>query len=302
MPEKPKLDDPKKGTVPSKAPAKTGVAEERDLGVGFKSGEPLIIHELNKNPLQISGLFKGTTYSPVPPNSPLYANIAGWNAFQNFLLAKGVVKDKKYNAGEKKAITDQWIKEFNSGEFTINGKVFDHVKKFPQNKLTVKQIYLAQEYHKKVDPIVKVDGWVGSQTSQLRYPEAQGFYIWDGNEEKKTGNKTLPLIKKDAYIPIIWGNKQFILKVENQVENYYKTDGSFSLPKDRNSWILYTPDKFPDIKFAIDPLPKEWYIINQSTEPNKSASAVNNITAQTNKVKENLKSQTNVVSNILNKK
>lgn len=296
MANKPKLDDLKKDIIPSKAPAKTNI-------FGEKSGVNLIESvKLNINPLQIPGLFVGEKYTPAPSNSPLYANSGGWNAFQSFLVAKGIVKNPTNNSDENKKLIDELIAEFNSGEATVNGKVFDHIKKFPQNKITTQQIILAQTYHKITDAKVQIDGWVGSQTSQLRYPVAQGFYIWDGNEEKKTGNKTLPLIKKDVYIPIVWGNKRFILKVENQVENYYKTDGSFSLPQDRNNWILYTPDKFPDIKFAIDPLPKEWYIIDQSTEPNKSASAVNVITAQTNKVKENLKSQTNVVSNILNKK
>lgn len=301
MAEIPKLADPKKGK------SSTETSSERDLLIGFTSEVPLIVKELNKNPLQISGLFKGTTFSEVPPSSPLYANSAGWNAFQSFLLAKGVVGKKEFNA-KKEALTKQWIEEFNSGESVINGKVFDHVKKFPQNVITIKQVILAQQYHKKVDPNIQVDeGWVGSQTSQLRYPDMYSYYVWDINEEKRTGSKNLPLITTGAYIPIIWGNKRFIVKVEEQVENYYKSKGKSSLPLNRENWLLYSEDKFPNIKLASETpagsiTPALWYTIDQQTEPNKSSLEVNSKTEQQNKIKENFKSQTKITSNILAKK
>jgi len=301
MAEIPKLVDPKKGK------SSTETSSERDLLIGFTSEVPLIVKELNTNPLQISGLFNGTKYNPVPPDSPLYANRGGWNAFQNFLLAKGVVGEAKYNAEEKKAIAKQWVKEFNSGEFVINGKVFDHVKKFPQNIITIQQIEFAQKYHKKIDPNIQVDGWVGSQTSQLKYPTALAIYEYDKKEGERFGlsdiNNNIPSIKKDAYIPIFFGSKLFILKVEDQLDFVYKQNKT-GQGNNFNKMIYYEKDKFPDIKFAFSSgqPPPSWYTYDQITQPNQSASIVNSKTEQQNKIKENFKSQTKITSNILAKK
>lgn len=293
MPEIPKLDNLKDKAL-SKVPKKTNIFGEIS---GVNLTESI---KLNTNPLQISGLFIGEKYVGVPSTSPLYSNFGGWNAFQNFLTSKGAVKDPTNNSEENKKLADELIAEFNAGEYVI---------KFPFNKITDKHIIFAQTYHKINDPKVQIDGWVGSQTSQLRYPTETWYYEWDTKEQQRTknkntpdGNKNLPIIKKDAYIPVIWGNKRFVIKVEDQVENYYKT-GGINNNEMRSKYILYTEDKFPDIKFAFSSglPPKEWYTVGQSTEPNKSASQLNVITAQTNKIKENFKTQTKVVSNILSK-
>jgi hypothetical protein len=303
MAELPKLDDPKK-QLPNKPPKNTNV-------FGEISGVNLVKSvNLNTNPLQIPGFFSGEKFIGTNPNSPLYPNTSGWNAFQKFLLAKGVVQDPTNNSDENKKFVNLLIKEFNSGEAIIDGKPFDFTKKFPENKITIQHINLSQTYHKKNDPKVQIDGWVGSQTSQLKYPTFQGFYDWDLEEQRKTksssnpnGNTTLPNIKTDAYIPIIWGNKRFITKVEDQVKNYYETNGISTLPS-RTKFILYDEEKFPDIKFAAGSsvFPREWYTIGRSTEPNKSSLVINSKTEQQNKIKENLKSQTKISSDVLAKK
>lgn len=303
MAEIPKLDN-LKDKVPSKAPEKTNI-------FGEKSGVNLIESvKLNINPLQIPGYFINNKYINVSTDSPLYSNVGGWNAFQNFLVIKGVVKDPTNNSDENRKLANQLIEEFNSGTAVINGRTFDYIKNYPFNKITAQHVILAQTYHKISDPNVQIDGWVGSQTSQLRYPTPEGFYEWDTKEQDKTknkksnpeGNKSLPLIKENAYIPIIWGNKRFVVKVEEQVNNYYKTDGKSNIPPPEK-WVLYEEDKFPNIKFAFTngQPPKEWYTIGKSTEPNKSALALNTVTEKTNKIKENLKTQTKVVSDILSK-
>jgi hypothetical protein len=267
------------------------ILSKKDNVFGEKSGVDLTKSvNLNSNPFQISGLFLGEKFIDVSPDSSLYANTAGWNAFQNFLTAKGIVKDPSNNSEENKKLANELIIEFNSGTAKINEKTFDHVVKYPFNKITTKQIIFTQTYHKIVDPKVQIDGWVGSQTSQLRYPTILGAYT------PTPGDATMPA-KKTGFIPIIWGNKRFVTKIEDQITNSKNT--KTQLPP-KSLWIIYD-ENLHKATLDLTRIGKEWYLLDQSLEITKSASQLNIITAQTNKIKENFKTQSSIINSILPK-
>lgn len=127
-----------------------------------------------------------------PTMIPEGVNIGGYNQFQKFLSSKDFVKDPRMNTNEgRKLYTDELINEFNSS---------DYVKKFPNNKITPESIKAIQQYHKLSDPNVSVDGWVGSQTSQMRYPSPIV------NEKMTDPNK--------QYYEATWGNKKYRLPAD----------------------------------------------------------------------------------------
>lgn len=279
--------------IPSITSPTGSISSKKDNIFGEKSKVDLTKKvALNTNPFQIPGLFLGKKYIDVPSTSPLYANIGGWNAFSKFLFAKGVVGDPSNNSDENKKLADELITEFNSGTANIKGKVYDHVIKFPFNKITTPQIILAQTYHKITDPKVQIDGWVGSQTSQLIYPQPVGAYTYVPSDP----SKTMPA-KKTGFIPIIWGNKRFVVKIEDQIENSKKT--KTQLPP-RELWVVYDETLHKET-LDLSRINKEWYLLDQSIEINKSPSQLNDITKQINKVKENFKTQTKIISKILKK-
>lgn len=126
-------------------------------------------------------------------------NPFGYNQFQDFLSKKNMVGDPRMATNEgRKAYTDELIKEYNSGE---------NIKKYPSLAITPESIEAVQKYHQLTDPSLKVDKWVGPETSQLRYPsyttkaEVKSY-------DPKNPNFQVPV--KDT-IDVTYGNKQYKL-------------------------------------------------------------------------------------------
>jgi len=143
-------------------------------------------------------LTKKVRFNQDPTQIPKGANVGGWNAFQGFVQSKGMKNDPKMNTPEgKQAYTDQMLKEFNDSDYT---------RKFPQNKVTPETIKAVQQYHKLSDPNVQVDQWVGSQTSQMRYPTPTVRYQ---AESLKPGEQQPA--KPTGYLPVTYGNKRYVI-------------------------------------------------------------------------------------------
>jgi hypothetical protein len=228
---------------------------------------------LNTNPIQIL------------PNS----NIAGWNAFHKFLQAKGVINDPSNNSDVNKKIADGFIAEFNSGNSIVRGIVFDHVLKFPQNKIVSENIFSAQKYHKLTDPTVQVDGWVGSQTSQLIYPSPLAYYVYSESDPQSK----IPA-SNVGWIPVTWGNQRYVLSAEKLIQ----TKGLFS----SKDLILYDENIHGDqLQRNAGQFPRNWDTWGNATSiSNRSAISINNKTRENIRNKNIAQSQTNVVKNIIN--
>lgn len=139
-------------------------------------------------------LTKKVNLNQNPNQIPQNANAAGWNAFQGYLQKQNMVNDPRMNTPEgRKALTDQSVQGFNKS---------DYVTKYPQNAITPDNIKAAQQYHKQSDPNVQVDQWVGSQTSQLKYPTPTRYFQTD--QSKVTPQD------KQGFVPVTWGNQRYV--------------------------------------------------------------------------------------------
>jgi hypothetical protein len=148
-----------------------------------------------------------------PTQIPKGINPGGYNAFQTFLAKKGFVNDPSMNTDEGRAkYTNTLIEEFNNS---------DYVKKFPKNAITPDAIKAVQSYHKLSDPNIVVDGWVGSQTSQLRYPTPQLQYQ-AVSTDKKDPNYMVPANMSDS-IQVLYGNKNYLLPA-SKYKDYKRSD------------------------------------------------------------------------------
>lgn len=184
-----KKQEPKKSTKPpsvkssaSKVPV---VKTDRDLSIGAKTGV-----DLNKT----------INYNTDPTQIPKGVNSGAWSTFQRY------AKDYKFEGGDKvkgnvdmnspegkKMYTDKLISDFNLSPDAIKYKA----------NISSKDISDAQSYHKLTDPNVQVDGWYGSQTSQLNYPNP----TYDFNRIKGTQSPS----DTTGFIPVQYGNKKYVL-------------------------------------------------------------------------------------------
>lgn len=83
-------------------------------------------------------------------------------------------------------------------------------------------IKAAQCFHKKTDPNVLEDGWVGTQTQQLKYPgfvtsykvkyKSNAFTYYDFSELVKPIYGGPSGDGKIWYAPVVWGNKRYVVK------------------------------------------------------------------------------------------
>jgi hypothetical protein len=211
---------------------------------------------LNTNPLDIS--------------PDIYYDI--WNLFQEFLRKKGVVNSSGLNSDKGYSkVGIELIKEFNSNrsiEFSI----------------TEKDIKAAQKYHEITNPgKILIDGRLGSQTSQMRYPEPILYY--------KSDSKNVPL-NTNGYIPMIWGNKRYV--VTAKIVYDYAIKG-LSTPK--NAYIIYNPS-IHDTLLQKEDLPRIWDTLESQTIINKSAIDINNATKNVVKLKNNIQNQINIIKSI----
>ena len=161
-----------------------------------------------------------------PSTIPQNVNPGGYNAFQTYISKKNLTGDTRMDSNEgRKILTDELIKEFNSS---------DYVKQFPKNAITPEAIKAIQSYTKLSDPNVQVDGWVGSETSQMRYPTPQLIYQAKSNDPKDPNYK-MPINMTDS-IQVKYGNKNYLLPAE-KYKDFKRTD--FIDPETRTSAFTY---------------------------------------------------------------
>jgi len=179
----------------------------------------------------------------------LYPTLGSWNIFQLYLQKNNLVRDPKFNKTQKD--TDEIIKKYNSS--------ISNPQILPINQAS---IIAAQTFHKITDPKVQIDGWVGSQTSQLKYPKSMLMFVRD----PKTPEFFIPKNLK-GFLPIIWGNKRFVVNAEVQAK--YGKQGLYT-PQDL--WVPYDENIHADLQTEF--LQNNWYTLNQSTEISKNATQI----------------------------
>ena len=228
---------------------------------GVKSGVNLIEPvNLNINPLDIPKV--------------LYPTLGSWNVFQNYLQKNNFVRNPQFNKNQED--TNKIIAEYNNSIANPNFQ-----------KITQDAIVAAQTFHKKNDPKIQIDGWVGSQTSQLKYPNS--LLIFEGKSNSE------PYIPKNnkGFLPIIWGNKRFVVKAEIQSEYAKK-----NLFAPNSTWEQYD-ENIHKSTLQTNKLPQSWYTLDQNTEITKNAAQFElkrkqeEIKASTSKAITNLKFKIN---------
>ena len=200
---------------------------------GVKSGVNLIEPvNLNINPLDIPKV--------------LYSTLGSWNVFQNYLQKNNFVRNPQFNKNQED--TNKIIVEYNN---SITNPNFQ--------KITQDAIVAAQTFHRKSDPKVQINGWVGSQTSQLKYPSAVLMY-------ERAKDQDIPADPK-GFLPIIWGNKRFVISAE--IQTTYNKKKLFA---PLSSWIQYYENIHVDLQTKY--IQNSWYTLNQETKITKSASEI----------------------------
>lgn len=199
-------------------------------------------------------------------------NTAGWNYFQQYLKQLYITNPEKLaelNTNNGFLISQQIINDFNKNynisiddSFDVwkvyqNGNIerktitrknvtsFRFLDKFPNGLIDVTTVKSAQNYHLITSfsgpNRVLVDGWVGSQTSQLVYPKKSIVYSF-ASDRKDINEKPAGILTKDGIvssrpqyktglIPAIWGNKRFV--IDARVVDKYVNDvetGALALP------------------------------------------------------------------------
>jgi hypothetical protein len=216
-----------------------------------------------------------------------------WNGFYNFLQEKNIDTDIN-SLGGKEKISLPLINEFNT-----------KIVKSPSRTITRASIEAVQRFNQKTDPNVQVDGWVGTQTIQLQYPKIKFlltiFKVYDG----KT-NKTIEYDPKkypsNSVIPILWGNKRFVIPLDDFNDANVKKISSYPF------WRLYNPvtDKknlpwnalSTQLRLPVNYPYREWDELDNTINIDNALS-INQQTQQVQQVKNQLQSQTNVVKSII---
>jgi hypothetical protein len=152
-----------------------------------------------------------------------------WNVFFEFLKDKNIKTDINSLDGRQK-ISLPLINEFNTNKKT---SFWAEIGESIQNPLTRDDIFAIQRFNQKTDPNIQVDGWVGTQTKQLKYPKLTFLLIqFDNFERNKYVRYTFKDYTDDTLIPIIWGNKRFVIPI---------VDFNKELQSSYPFWRLYSP-------------------------------------------------------------
>ena len=265
-------------------------------------------------------------------------NIAGWGYFQRYLqqlYKNNPEKLTELNTKEGFKVSQQIINDFNQN-YIINvsdtydvwkviseGKIeritigrqnivsFRFLDRFPNGLINDATVRAAQNYHLLTSfsgvNRVLVDGWVGSQTSQLVYPGRTLIYL-EFSEESDINGKSLGVLTKDGVvskrpqyksglIPAIWGNRRFVVdaRVVDQYINNVETgviarpipekigdSGTGLIPFEY--FIPYESSlhdatlQFKDqVKFPGAPTPGDWEKIGQKTIVYKDSAKINKV-------------------------
>jgi hypothetical protein len=265
-------------------------------------------------------------------------NTAGWGYFQRYLqqlYKNNPEKLTELNTNEGFLVSQQIINDFNQNYIINVGDTYDVWKvnqngtkervtisrqnvisfrfldRFPNGLINDATVKSAQNYHlitsfSGVNRVL-VDGWVGSQTSQLVYPGRILTYL-EFSEESDINDKPLGVLTKDGVvskrpqyksglIPAIWGNRRFVVdaRVVDQYINNVET-GALARPipeKIGDSgtglipfeyFIPYDPLlhdttlQFKDqVKFPNAIAPGDWEKIGQETIVYKDSAKINKV-------------------------
>ncbi len=239
----------------------TGVESRQFSDNGVDLTQPIV---LNQNPLDIDK----------------NVNIYTWNFFQSFLQRERIVNDPRLNSSEgyQKAVIPI-IQLYNSS-----------LEKFPnyeQLQINNEAISATQKYHLITNPgKIIVDGILGSQTTQMRYPEPVSYYL----KQEDTNSP----ISTEGFIPVIWGNKRYV--VGAKLYDFYIKQ-NLSVPTE--FYRLYEPSLDRDLQ--MDFIPSLWYTLGLQTTINSSAEKINRQQRLSEQVKELRKTETKITNSILNK-
>jgi hypothetical protein len=172
-----------------------------------------VVNPINLNPLDIFG----------KDYSGKFRTAITWNSFQSWLrnsASPRLINLGILNPGQV-ILNNPILNSRNTGKPISDRLIQIYNDTSPQNLITSEDIQNIQLFHKKINPNVQVDQWVGSQTTQLLYPLPKGPFAPVNNNDPNKGPidfraqtrnnqpATLP------YFPVIWGNKRFIISREN---------------------------------------------------------------------------------------
>lgn len=306
-------------------------------------------------------LTAGVTLNKNPYLIPAGTNISGWSYFQQYL--KKLYKDNpekltELNTNEGFKVSQQIINNFNQNYFITIGDSYDiHVgglsggkptrktitrknvasfkflDRFPNGLIDDATVRAAQNYHLLTSfsgsNRVLVDGWVGSQTSQLVYPQRNLYYLAASNGTDLNG-KPLGILTKDGIvssrpeyteglIPAIWGNQKFVIdaKIVDQYVNDVET-GALTLPIPGkiggNPGTALIPFEYfipynesihnsslqflNQGRFGGAPTPAGWYTVGFEPIPYKDSTKTNNIIKEQQLKNQKLRSETIIKQNI----
>jgi hypothetical protein len=223
-----------------------------------------------------------------------------WEVFYKFLQSKTISTDINSLEGRKK-ISLELINEFNTNKKT---SFWASSGKSISNPLTKADIEAIQRFTQKTDPNVQVDGWVGTQTIQLKYPPLRflltEFRVYDGKLNKNT-TYTVKDYPSNTVIPIIWGNKRFVIPLGDfNDSNSSKTSSypfwkSYDPIKDKNN--LPWNSLSTQLRQTINNPYRQWDELD-NTVNNENALSVNQKTNDTQQRKNSLSSQSKLVNSI----
>jgi len=235
---------------------------------------------LNPNPLDIQQV----------GGKPIGSVNEKWIYFYLFLQNKKI--DTSLNSEQgRKDISVKLIEEFNTNKETSPWAAFGNVNPFrgANNPLTRDDIYAIQTFTKITDPNVQVDGWLGTQTAQMQYPRI----LFSVNITKGANKEVIP---KDlqSFIPVIWGNKRYVIseKVNQEVSASPQTKGPVA-----NYLVLYDPVIHKE-KLQTQNLPKNWDIIGSDVSVNQPATFINAKTKLVAQQKTSIQNQTNLTNSL----
>jgi hypothetical protein len=220
-----------------------------------------------------------------------------WNVFFEFLKSKKINTDINSLEGQKQ-VSLPLIEEFNTNKKT---SFWAEIGESIKNPLTRDDIFAIQKFNQKTDPNIQVDGWVGTQTKQLKYPLINFLLINFKNYER---NKFVEYSPKDypdnTLIPIIWGNKRYVISKTDYFKSVEQKISSFPF------WKIYSPTsdknllswKTMSLKLRTNfPSQPEWDKLDNTVDIENTIS-INQQTQQIQQIKTQFQSQTNLINQI----
>ena len=212
-----------------------------------------------------------------------------WRAFLKFSNSKIDKNDTSLNSKAVwESLTTDLIKEFNTSPESNWVQFGDNnPNRGLQNPISREDIFAIQRFTKKTDPNTQVDGWLGTQTLQMDYPKRVTYINYS---KDKNGNDIL--IPPETLLPIIWGNKRYVVSYKDYDESNKNRKISYgTLIK------IYDPSIHTKDKFQKDPdLNREWTSLASPVVPSQSAEKVNLETTKTAIKKQTIQLQTKLKS------